>query len=122
MESSLTETLDGIITPIIDVFAKGLTLIISTRWSGFLIGFLAINVIGFILMKRDKQYAQEGKRRISEFTLLSTAAIGGSLGVYAGMYKFNHKTLHKQFTIFVPVIMLCQVAFITFELITYMIH
>jgi len=67
-----------------------------------------INIIGFFTMLIDKRLAISGKRRISEKTLLIIAAIGGSLGSYAGMYLFRHKTKHKKFTVTVPVFMIAQ--------------
>ena len=118
LENFLTKALDSIVNPILSAIAKGIGFIFSVKWLSVLIWIIAVNIIGFVLMMRDKQYAQEGKRRVRERTLLSTAAVGGSLGIYAGMYKFNHKTLHKKFTIFVPVIMLIQVAVISFEIFT----
>ena len=116
MSEFISNALDTVITPIINAVAKVITLIISTRWSAIIVGFIAVNVIGFILMKRDKEYAQNEKWRVRESTLLATAAVGGSLGIYAGMYKFNHKTLHKKFTILVPMIMLIQMAFVSYEI------
>ena len=116
MNDFITKVLDAVINPVINVLANVIRLLVSTRWSAILVWIILVNIIGFILMKRDKQYAKEGKRRISELTLLSTAAVGGSIGVYFGMYKFNHKTLHKQFTILVPIIMLIQMTFISYEL------
>ena len=41
--------------------------------------------------------------------LLFLAVIGGSAGALAGMYIFHHKTLHKKFTIGVPLILVIQV-------------
>ena len=40
---------------------------------------------------------------------LFLAVIGGSAGALAGMYIFHHKTLHKKFTIGVPLILVIQV-------------
>ena len=61
--------------------------------------------------------ALEEKRRIPESTLLLTAALFGSLGVLLGMRKFRHKTLHKKFTIGVPLIIFAQIIFIIYSLI-----
>ena len=69
-----------------------------------------INVIGFIMMFWDKSKAKRGVWRISEKTLLGTAVIGGSLGVFAGMRLFRHKTQHLQFWLGVPTIILLQIA------------
>ena len=121
MNETITNAVDTVMQPIISFVAKFVTLLVSTRWSAIIVGLVLVNIIGFVLMKRDEQYAKEGKRRISEFTLLSTAAVGGSLGIYTGMYKFNHKTLHKRFTILVPIIMLAQVTFVAYELFSMML-
>ena len=68
-------------------------------------------------MKLDKKYAKEDKRRIKESTLFLTALLFGSLGILAGMYKFRHKTLHKSFTIGIPLIIIGQVIFAIYVLI-----
>ena len=52
----------------------------------------------------DKWKAHRKQWRISEKMLLFLAVIGGSAGALAGMYIFHHKTLHKKFTIGVPLI------------------
>ena len=57
----------------------------------------------------DKWKAHRKQWRISEKMLLFLAVIGGSAGALAGMYIFHHKTLHKKFTIGVPLILVIQV-------------
>ena len=69
---------------------------------------LIINLIGFAAIFIDKRLAIAKKRRISEKALLTIAFIGGSYGVYIGMYTFRHKTKHKKFTITVPVFIIIQ--------------
>lgn len=71
---------------------------------------LTVNAAGFLLMLIDKEKARKNRWRIRESVLLGTAAIGGSIGVFAGMQAFRHKTLHKRFSIGVPAIMTAQVA------------
>ena len=56
-------------------------------------------------MGTDKLLAKQHKRRIPEKRLLLLAGIGGSVGALAGMYLFRHKTLHKRFSIGLPVIL-----------------
>lgn len=74
------------------------------------IGYLiTINALAFLLMLIDKQKARKRKWRISEATLLWSAALGGSVGALAGMYCFRHKTRHKKFTVGVPLILVAQV-------------
>ena len=64
-----------------------------------LIYLLIINIIAFIMYGIDKWKAHR----------LFLAVIGGSAGALAGMYIFHHKTLHKKFTIGVPLILVIQV-------------
>ena len=71
---------------------------------------LAVNIVTFILYGIDKYKAKEGKWRISEATLLTMAAIGGSIGAWAGMRLWHHKTMHKKFKYGIPVIIILQVA------------
>ena len=68
-----------------------------------------INIIAFIMYGIDKWKAHRKQWRISEKMLLFLAVIGGSAGALAGMYIFHHKTLHKKFTIGVPLILVIQV-------------
>ena len=71
---------------------------------------LTVNAAGFLLMLIDKEKARKNRWRIRESVLLGTAAIGGCIGVFAGMQAFRHKTLHKRFSIGVPAMMTAQVA------------
>ena len=74
-----------------------------------LIYLLLINAAGLVLMLADKIKAQNGAWRISELTLMLTAALGGSVGVHMGMYLFRHKTRHPKFTLGVPAILTAQI-------------
>lgn len=76
----------------------------------FLIYLFLINAIGFLLMLIDKRKAKKKKWRIPEATLMGVAALGGSVGSLFGMYAFRHKTLHKKFTVGIPVILIAQLA------------
>ena len=71
---------------------------------------LAVNIVTFLLYGIDKYKAKKGKWRISEATLLTMAAIGGSIGAWAGMQLWHHKTMHKKFKYGIPVIIILQVA------------
>ena len=71
---------------------------------------LAINIATFLFYGIDKYKAKKGKWRISEATLLTMAAIGGSIGAWAGMRLWHHKTMHKKFKYGIPVIIILQVA------------
>ena len=75
-----------------------------------LIYLLIVNALGFLLMLVDKRKAQKNLWRIPESTLFLMAAIGGSIGSIAGMYKFRHKTKHWYFVIGMPAILITQLA------------
>jgi len=78
--------------------------------TSFIIYLVAINLITFVAYGVDKWKAQNNRWRISEATLLTLAAIGGSIGAWAGMKTFHHKTLHAKFRYGVPAILLLQLA------------
>lgn len=102
---------------LLGIFQAILSVIFATNFSAKLFGFVFINAIGFYFMYLDKKNAQEEKRRIPERTLFLIALLFGSFGIFAGMYKFHHKTLHKTFTIGIPLIMAAQIIFIIYSLI-----
>lgn len=77
-----------------------------------MIYFLIINCIGFIIMKIDKSKAKYHLYRISEKALFTVAIIGGSLGVWLGMYLFHHKTKHWYFVWGIPMIVIIQMMII----------
>ena len=70
---------------------------------------LAINIATFFLYGIDKYKARKGRWRISEATLLMMAVIGGSIGAWAGMRLWHHKTMHKKFKYGIPIIIILQV-------------
>ena len=65
---------------------------------------LIINALGLLFMLIDKQKAKRNAWRIPEATLLTIAALGGSIGCIAGMYLFRHKTKHLKFTVGLPLL------------------
>lgn len=75
-----------------------------------LIYLLIVNACAFLLMLADKRKAQKKLWRIPESTLMTIAAIGGSIGALAGMYCFRHKTRHIKFTLGIPAILIAQLA------------
>lgn len=77
-----------------------------------------VNLIAIILMKKDKENAQKGERRVREMTLMVVALIGGSLGMYYAMFKYKHKTLHKKFSIGIPVIIVIQCAYLAYLIVS----
>ncbi len=71
----------------------------------FLISYLVIiNVLSLLLMHEDKKKARQNDWRIPEATLLTIAAIGGSLGALIGMQAFRHKTRHLKFKLGLPLL------------------
>ena len=58
---------------------------------------LAINAVTFLLYAMDKYKAKKDKCRISEATLLTMAARGGSIGAWVGMRIWHHKTMPRKF-------------------------
>ena len=64
--------------------------------------FLILNGITCIFYGIDKWKAIHGAWRIREVTLLTWAALGGSLGAFLGMHLFHHKTRHKKFRLLIP--------------------
>ncbi|MDD7159832.1 MAG: DUF1294 domain-containing protein [Prevotella sp.] len=75
---------------------------------------LAVNSLTFLLYGIDKYKAKKGRWRISEATLLTMAAIGGSIGAWAGMRTWHHKTMHKKFKYGIPVIIIMQIALVVY--------
>ena len=75
---------------------------------------LAVNITSFLLYGIDKYKAKKGRWRISEATLLLMAVIGGSIGAWAGMRLWHHKTMHKKFKYGIPAILLIQIALMAY--------
>ena len=75
---------------------------------------LAVNSLTFLLYGIDKYKAKKGRWRISEATLLTMAAIGGSIGAWAGMRTWHHKRMHKKFKYGIPVIIIMQIALVVY--------
>lgn len=75
---------------------------------------MLMNLIGLFAMALDKFLAIKHMWRISEFKLLLLAAMGGSIGIWIGMYLFRHKTKRLKFVIGTPVILLFQTVIICY--------
>ncbi|MCI5874607.1 MAG: DUF1294 domain-containing protein [Clostridiales bacterium] len=74
-----------------------------------LIYLLIMNLLGFFLMRTDKRKAIRKEYRIPEKILFLSSLLGGSIGTWAGMYVFHHKTKHWYFVWGMPFILLVQV-------------
>ncbi len=76
-----------------------------------LIGYLVImNLIGLAVMGIDKSKAKRHAWRIPEKVLFLVGLLGGSIGTWAGMYLFRHKTKHWYFVVGMPGILIVQIA------------
>lgn len=62
-----------------------------------LLYLLVINLVAFAAMGWDKSSAVRGVERIPERTLLTLAAVGGSVGAVAAQQVFRHKTRKQPF-------------------------
>lgn len=82
----------------------------NTLHSYLIYYLLVINAATFIIYGIDKYKAKKAKWRISEATLLTMAAVEGSIGAWLGMKAWHHKTLHRKFKYGVPIILLIQIA------------
>lgn len=73
-----------------------------------LIYLAVMNVLGFALMGADKRRAKRHAWRIPEKVLFLASLLGGSIGTWAGMYAFHHKTKHWYFVVGMPLILAVQ--------------
>ena len=81
--------------------------------NSYIIKYLVvINFITFAAFAVDKVNAVEKRTRIRIVTLLSLAAVGGSLGALLAMYLLRHKTQKDYFTVGIPLIIIMQVVLI----------
>ncbi|CDQ39365.1 DUF1294 domain-containing protein [Virgibacillus salexigens] len=75
---------------------------------------IGVNVITFLFMGMDKQRAKKQQYRIPERTFWLLAIVGGSLGLWAGMKTFHHKTKHMSFRIGSPILILLHVIIVCY--------
>ncbi len=71
---------------------------------------LIMNIVGLAVMGVDKAKAKHHRWRIPEKTLFLVSILGGSIGTWAGMYLFRHKTKHWYFVVGMPAILVLQIA------------
>jgi uncharacterized membrane protein YsdA (DUF1294 family) len=76
---------------------------------------LIMNVIGLAVMGIDKAKAIHHAWRIPEKVLFLVSLLGGSVGTWAGMYIFRHKTKHWYFVIGMPAILILQIALVVWR-------
>ena len=81
-----------------------------SNWIWILICYLLImNIIGIAVMGIDKAKAKRHAWRIPEKVLFLVSLLGGSIGTWAGMYIFRHKTKHWYFVVGMPAILILQI-------------
>jgi uncharacterized membrane protein YsdA (DUF1294 family) len=70
--------------------------------------FAAMNIFAFVVMGNDKRKSMNGGNpdRTPEGLLFFMATAFGSLGVYAGMLTFRHKTKKWYFQLGIPLLIL----------------
>ena len=112
----LDSVMDGILNAILAVLQPIISFIFSNQIITLIFWLLFINSVAIFLMKKDKQYAKEEKMRIRESTLISIALAGGAIGMYFAMFKYKHKTLHKKFTVLVPIFIMLHFALISYAI------
>ena len=69
-----------------------------------------MNIAGLAAMGIDKGRAKRHAWRIPEAALFLVSFLGGSIGTWAGMYLFRHKTKHWYFVWGMPGILILQLA------------
>jgi len=67
--------------------------------SAVLLVLVVLNVASFLLFGIDKRRARRGTRRISEHALLLSALVSGTIGAWAAVFVFRHKTRKPSFLI-----------------------
>lgn len=80
----------------------------------FIIYVSIINMIGLLIMGIDKSRARKHRFRIPEKSLFLCSILGGSIGTWAGMYLFHHKTRHWYFVVGMPLILFVQILLLAF--------
>jgi uncharacterized membrane protein YsdA (DUF1294 family) len=95
--------------------ALGLVLLLrpAPTWFHYLAAWLlSVNVVAFAYYGYDKSCARSASRRVPEAVLHGLSFAGGSLGAYAGMQVFRHKTVKGSFRIFFWFVVVMQVLLI----------
>jgi len=85
----------------------------DNNFLGVIIFFTVINLVAFLTMMLDKSKSRNStSERISEGMLFFMATAFGSVGVYAGMFAFRHKTRKWYFVVGVPLAIMQNIVFL----------
>ncbi len=88
------------------------SLFLFSHWHFIIIYLITLNLVGLYVMWSDKRKARLHKWRTPEKVLFLVSILGGSIGTWAGMYLFHHKTRHWYFVVGMPLIVILQVILI----------
>lgn len=77
-----------------------------------ILSLIVLNIFGFILVSLDKFKAKNKLWRIPERSFFLLSILGGSIGVYIGLFIFHHKTRNWYFMTLIPIIILAQTIFV----------
>lgn len=83
-------------------------------WIWISVYVLIMNLVGVAIMGSDKKKAIRHQYRVPEKRLFLISLLGGSIGTWAGMYIFRHKTRHWYFVVFMPLILAVQIVLIIY--------
>lgn len=73
-----------------------------------------MNIVGFVMMKVDKNRAIKHQYRISEGTLWLVAILFGAIGMTLGMKVYRHKTKHFQFKVGLPLLSIIEIVLLLY--------
>ena len=80
--------------------------------SAVLLLLVVLNAVSFAMFGIDKRRARRGDRRISERALLLSGLVSGTVGAWAGVFAFRHKTRKPSFLVPLAAASLIDVAVI----------
>jgi uncharacterized membrane protein YsdA (DUF1294 family) len=81
---------------------------LSNVWQVLGLWLVGVNPTAFGFYGFDKARARSGGGRVPEIVLHALALAGGSIGAFAGMKVFRHKTVKGSFRVFFWLIVLVQ--------------
>lgn len=76
---------------------------------------LILNILSFLLIRKDKIYAKKYKRRIRESTIIYSIIFGGMLGAHISMKLYHHKTKKKYFIFLIYISYMIWMLLISFK-------
>ncbi len=97
-----------IATAVLTLLINALLPSLGLAWS-WIIG---VSIASFLAYGYDKSIAGRGVMRVPEVVLHALTAIGGTIGSFAGMRVFHHKTQKKSFQLVFWAIVAIQIVVI----------